>query len=239
MPDHENAVIPLARAEALSQADLLAYAEASSTPLSGVLADIRGRYADEIPDPEVRREWISGTIEGRLVAALIHVGQARNVLELGAFVGYGAIVMAAALPAGGRVTTCEVDPEYAAIARRNIDASGYAHLIDLDVRPASEVIESVRDPLDLVYMDADKENQLAYVEALLPKLSPNGIIVVDNTVSLGPATYVADRKTETSRYVDDFNRAIARDRRVQATLLPFGEGVTLIWKPQSAEASER
>src|SRR5207248_2145814 len=98
------------------------------TPLSSFLEDLRGRYAEEIPDPEVRREWISGTIELRLVTALIHAQQARSVLELGSFVGYGAIAMAAALPAGGRVTTCELDPEYVELSRRNIEASGYSDL---------------------------------------------------------------------------------------------------------------
>src|SRR5881409_3977492 len=96
----------------LSHSEAFEYAEEHSTPLPPFLAGVRERYLDEIADPEVKRGWVSGTLEGRFLAALVHARQARNVLEVGTFVGYGAIAMASALPSGGRIITCEIDTGY-------------------------------------------------------------------------------------------------------------------------------
>lgn len=220
----------------LSRPDLWAYAEASSTPLSPFLDELRTRFASEVDPARGRRQWISGATEARFLAALVHARQARNVLELGTLVGYGTIAMAAALPQGGRVTTCEIDREYAEIARRNIKASGYADRIDVRVAPAMEVIESLPGPFDLVYLDADKVNYLAYYHALLPKLGQRGVLVADNTLWLAGA-FVAEGRTEGARAVDEFNRFLARDSRVLSVLLPFGDGVTVVCPVEDTSAA--
>jgi caffeoyl-CoA O-methyltransferase len=170
---------------------------------------------------------LSGVLEGGLLAMLVHATAARHVLEIGTFSGYSALAMAAALPAGGRITTCELDERHAAAARRHFAAGEAGRLIDLRVGPAAETIAGLPGPFDLVFIDADKSSYVAYYEAVLPKLSPQGLIVVDNTLWGGAVADPAD-ESETTTTIRAFNDHVAADPRTLQVVLPVGDGMTLI-----------
>ena len=108
-----------------------------------------------------------GTLEGRLLTALVAMLRPRSVLEIGTFTGYSALSMAEALPAGGRIVTCDISEEHLAIARRHIAASPYAGVIEIRSGPALETIATLPGPFDLVFIDADKTSYSAYFEATL------------------------------------------------------------------------
>ena len=173
-------------------------------------------------------QMMSGLAEARLLEALIVVGGARRVLEIGTFTGVGALTMAAALPEDGRVTTLEVDAENAAIARRHIDSSPVGHRVELVVGDALETIASLEGPFDLVWMDALKSEYPAYYDAVLPKLAERGVIVADNLFRAGAAlnASVDDAGTVGIR---EFARRVQADERVDNVLLTIGDGVMLAW----------
>jgi caffeoyl-CoA O-methyltransferase len=172
---------------------------------------------------------MSGLAEARLLEALIVAGGARHVLEIGTFTGVGALAMAAALPADGRVTTLEVDEDIAAAARRHFDASPNGHRVELIVGDALEAIAGLEGPFDLVYIDAWKADYPAYYEALVPKLAERGVIVADNMFRGGAALDVTaeDRGTVGIR---EFARRVQKDKRVHNVLLTIGDGVMLAWR---------
>ncbi len=177
---------------------------------------------------------MSGLAEARLLEALIVVGGARQVLEIGTFTGVGALTMAAALPAEGRVTTLEANEEVAAVARRHFNASPHGSRIELIVGDALETIADLEGPFDLVYIDAWKADYPAYYEMALPKLAAHGVIVADNLFRTGAALdpTAADEGTVGIR---EFADRVEKDEQVHNVLLTIGDGVMLAWRrPASA-----
>jgi caffeoyl-CoA O-methyltransferase len=200
-----------------------AYAAAHTTPPTPELARLIEDTEATLSSPQM----LSGPVEGRLLELLVHGVAARLVLELGTFSGFGALSMAAGLPAGGRIVTCEVSAERAEFARRRIAASPHAERIDLRVGPALETIATVGGPFDLVFIDADKTGYADYYEAVLPKLSDRGLIVVDNTLWSGRVVTAPDGDEDTRALVA-FNDRLVADERVVCVMLTVRDGVTLI-----------
>src|SRR4051794_9718399 len=148
--------------------EIEAYVEAHTTPAPPHLAAL----AEETRATQEAPQMLSGTVEGRFLQMLVWTAQPRLVLEIGTYTGSAAQFMAAALPDGGRVITCEFDPERAAFARRHMEAGPHNDRIEIRVGPALETIASLDGPFDLVFIDANKEGYVDYYEAVLPKLGP-------------------------------------------------------------------
>lgn len=204
-----------------------AYALAHTTPPTAPLARLIDRTHAELASPGM----LSGPVEGRLLELLVHGMQAEFVLEIGTYSGFSALSMAAGLPAGGRVVTCELSPEHAAFAREQFAASPLGDRIDLREGPALTTIESLSGPFDLVFIDAEKTGYLGYYEAVLGKLAPHGLIVVDKTLWKGrvAAPVGADADPSTTALAA-FNSHVAADPRVVCTMLTVRDGITLIRK---------
>ncbi len=168
-----------------------------------------------------------GTLEGRLLAALVAMLRPTSVLEIGTFTGYSALSMAETLPAGGRIITCDISEEHLAIARRHIAASRYADRIEVRSGPALETIESLSGPFDLVFIDADKTGYQDYYDATLPKLSPEGVILVDNVLWSGRPLDPATTDPDTAA-IKEFNDRVLADDRVEVVMLTVRDGVSLI-----------
>ena len=198
-----------------------AYAEAHTTAPDPALVALAEETRATMSAPQM----LTGTTEGRLLELLVFASGARRVLELGTFTGYSALSMAAALPPGGRIDTCDLNPTHIEVAQRHIDASPYADRITIHVGPALETIERLQGTFDLVFIDADKANYANYYEAVLPRLSERGLIVIDNTLWSGR---VLDPQDDDSRRIAALNDAIAADERVVAVQLTVRDGVTLV-----------
>jgi caffeoyl-CoA O-methyltransferase len=168
-----------------------------------------------------------GTLEGRLLTALVSMLRPSRVLEIGTFTGYSALSMAEALPPDGRIVTCDISEEHVAIAREHIAATPYADQIEIRLGPALQTLESLPGPFDLVFIDADKGGYLGYYEAALPKLAPGGVIVVDNVLWSGRVADPADEDPDTVA-IRTFNDHVAADRRVEVVMLTVRDGVSLI-----------
>jgi len=200
-----------------------AYAEAHTTPPTELLAELAAETKASLDSPQM----LTGTIEGRLLEQLVHALQPKRVLELGTFSGYSSLSMAAGLPEGGHIDTCEVEEKHAAMAQRYIDRSPYADRITIHMGPALETIERLGGEWDFVFIDADKENYANYYEALLPRLAPTGLMAIDNTLWSG-RVLDEDDDSETTRVIRGLNDRIAADERAVAVQLTVRDGVTLV-----------
>ena len=203
--------------------DIDAYAEAHTTPPPELMAELAEETKATMSSPGM----LTGTVEGRLLEQLVFALRARRVLELGTYSGYSSLSMAAALPEGGRIDTCEVDEAHAEVAQRYIDRSPYAHRITIHLGPALETIERLGGEWEFVFIDADKENYANYYEALLPRLAPSGLMAIDNSLWSGRVLDDAD-DSEATRAIRDLNDRIAADDRVIAVQLTVRDGVTLV-----------
>jgi caffeoyl-CoA O-methyltransferase len=199
------------------------YAAAHTTAEHPLLAAL----AAETRATQESHGMMVGRLEGRFLETLVWLSGARRILEIGTFTGYSALSMAAALPDDGRLLTCELDPERAAVARRHIDASPWADRIEVRVGPALDTLAGLDGPFDLVFIDADKTNYANYYQAVLPKLAPHGLIAVDNVLWSGRVLDADDQSDDTVA-IRAFNDLVAADERVTCVMVTVRDGVTLI-----------
>lgn len=202
---------------------LEAYAASVSSPESPALTKLAAETRATIMSPGM----MVGHLEGRFLEMLVWTIQPRLVLELGTFTGYSAMAMAACLPPGGRIITCEVSWRHAEVARRHIEASGFDERIDIRVGAALDTVATLDGPFDLVFVDADKANYLAYYEAILPKLSERGLIAIDNTLWSGSVADANDT-SESATALREFNAHVVSDPRVVCVLCTMRDGITLV-----------
>jgi caffeoyl-CoA O-methyltransferase len=198
------------------------YAEEHTTPPTALLAELAAETRATLQTPQM----LTGPIEGRFLELLVFASGARRVLELGTYSGYSALSMAAGLPEGGHIDTCEIDPEHAEVARRYIARSPYGDTITVHLGPALETIAALEGEFDFVFIDADKVNYVNYYEAVLPRLSERGLIAVDNTLWSGRVLEPDD--SDTTQAVVTFNEHVRGDPRVVAVQLSVRDGITLI-----------
>jgi caffeoyl-CoA O-methyltransferase len=203
--------------------DVERYVEEQATPPVELLAALAEETRSTLRMPGM----LTGTVEGRFLELLVYASGARRVLELGTYSGYSALSMAAGLPDGGHIDTCEVDPQHAEVARRYISQSPHADRITVHVGPALETLERLEGGFDFVFIDADKENYVNYYEAVLPRLAEGGFIAADNTLWSGRVLDDSD-DSEGTRAIRAFNEHVRADDRVVSVILTVRDGVTLI-----------
>src|SRR4029079_3233262 len=181
-----------------------AYAERYTT----ARADLFDRLGEETRATQTAPQLMVGTVEGAFLSFLVTMTNAKRVLEVGTFTGWSSIAMARALPPGGSIVTCDVNEETTAVARRYAEEAGVADRIDCRVGPGLETLDTLDGPFDLAFIDADKEGYVDYYEAILPKLSPEGVIGADNTLfgSGGP-------NDEITEAISAFNDHVLGDDR--------------------------
>ena len=186
------------------------YAEAHTTAQDAYLKQLFDETTESLDFPQM----LSGPVVGRLLELLVFLVQPSLVVEIGTYSGYSALSMARALPPGGRLITLEADPERATFARRHVERHGRISVREGD---ALESLAALDGPFDLVFIDANKDGYVDYYEAALPKLSPRGLIVADNTLA-----------HERQEGIAKFNEHVANDPRTVQVLLTVRDGVTLI-----------
>ncbi len=213
------------------------YVERLTSPHDALLAEL----AEETRTALGSEEMLTGPVGGRFLELLVWFGRPQRVLEIGTFSGHSALAMAAALPDGGRIDACEIDPKRAAVAQRYFDRSPFGSRITLHLGPARETIAKLEGEFDFVFIDAEKEGYVDYYEAVLPRLSGRGLIVADNTlwsggVLDGPRRRLR-RRLKNGRALPGrssaapivrFNEHVAADPRSVQVLLSVRDGMTLI-----------
>ena len=199
------------------------YAEEHTTP-SGDLFD---RLAAETREKTKIPQMMVGRVEGKFLEFLVRSTGAMQVLELGTFTGYSSISMARGLTGTGRIISFDVNPDTTAIARRYAEEAGVADRIEYRLGPALDSLESLPEPFDLIFIDADKANYVNYYEALLPKLAPAGLMIVDNTLWSGRVADESDHGDATDA-IRRLNDRVVADDRVECVLLTVRDGMLLV-----------
>ncbi len=200
------------------------YAAAHTTPPAAHLEALAQETRESLSSPQM----LTGDIEGRFLEFLVFLVQPRLVLEIGTYSGYSALSMAGALGPGAKIVTCELLDEHADVADRHIAGAGLADRIEVRRGPALDTIATLDGPFDLVFVDADKEGYLDYYEAVLPKLSERGLIVVDNVLWSGRvAQDPTPEDTEATTALRAFNDHVTADERVVNVTLTVRDGIML------------
>jgi caffeoyl-CoA O-methyltransferase len=172
--------------------------------------------------------------QGQFMQLLVKLMDARRCIEVGVFTGYSSLAVALALPQDGRLLACDLSEEFTAVARRYWKEAGVERKIELRLAPALDTLElrlkaGEAGRYDFAFIDADKANYLAYYERVLQLLRPGGLLLVDNVLWSGRVLDPADM-TEDTAAIRAFNQALHRDERIDLSMLPVGDGLTLARK---------
>lgn len=173
--------------------------------------------------------------QGQLMQLLVKLLGARRTIEIGVFTGYSALAVALALPEDGRILACDVSDEYTRIARPYWKRAGVAHKIELVLEPAVKTLDARlaaghAERYDFAFIDADKANYGAYYERCLQLVRPGGLIAIDNTLWSGRVAHPAEKGDADTHALQQLNRALHTDERIDVALVPIGDGLTLARK---------
>lgn len=203
--------------------DIEEYAEAQTGEESPLIRELVRASRENLEHIDM----LSGRVVGRFLAILVKISGAKRVLEIGTFSGYSALCMAEALTDEGELITCELNEHYEKLARSFFAKSKHGHKITLKMGPALETIEKLKGNFDFVFLDADKVNYSNYYEKVLPMLRSGGIIIIDNVLWSGDVLEPVDEK---AKAIDELNKRIKDDERVEQVVLTVRDGLTLVRK---------
>lgn len=203
--------------------DLENYARGATRPEPELLQQLAIRTHAEMDSPQM----LTGRLEGRLLKLLVQIHQPRLIVEVGTFTGYSALSMAEGLGEDGRLITCEIDTAAQRVAQETFDRSPHGHKIEIRMGPALETIEGMTETIDFAFIDADKVGYPAYYEAILARMGPGGLILMDNMLMGGR---VLDPQEPGPAAIVRLNEALVGDDRVENVLLTVRDGVQLVRK---------
>lgn len=196
-----------------------------------------------VPEDEILREldrethlnvlgarMISGHLQGQVLTMFSKMIRPKYILELGTFTGYSAICLAKGLQKGGKLITIELDDELENIAKKYFIKAGIEHLIDQRIGAALDIIPTLTETFNLVFIDAHKPEYPAYYNAVFDKVNSGGIIIADNTLWSGKVLETPADDDITTLGIIQFNEMIKNDNRVEKIILPLRDGMTVIRK---------
>jgi caffeoyl-CoA O-methyltransferase len=204
--------------------ELTDYAEKFTSGESDVLQELRRECYEKYEDSSM----LSGFFQGRVLAMFSRMIRPRVVLEIGTYLGYSALCFAEGLADGGKVITLDVNEETNKVARSFVEKSEYADRIDFRLGPATEIIPTLDETFDLVFIDADKPNYSNYYNLIFDKVRPGGFIIADNVLWSGKV--LDAEKDENTQALHDFNQMVQADDRVSNVLLPIRDGLMVVCK---------
>lgn len=203
---------------------LLDYCEAFSEPESELLKQLNRETHLKISSPRM----LSGHLQGRFLSFLSKLVQPEAILEIGTYTGYSALCLAEGLKAGGKLITIDPNEETNLFARRFIERSEYRDRIELIEGQAGQIIPSLPQQFDLVFIDADKRNYSLYFDLVVDKVRPGGLIIADNVLWSGKVTL--EKKDTDTELIHQFNQKVSHDVRVSPLLLPVRDGLMVLRK---------
>jgi len=200
------------------------YIEQHSGEESIILQQINRTTHLEVLNPRM----LSGHVEGRFLSMISQMIRPKRILELGTFTGYSALCLAEGLAEDGRLVTIEQNDELEDIIRHNLSLSPLGEKIDVRIGDCKEIIPTLEEQFDLVFIDADKREYCEYLDLILPHLSEKGWIVADNTLWDGHVVDAAYDKDKQTLGLRAFNDKVQADKRLEKVILPIRDGVSII-----------
>ena len=200
------------------------YAEAHTAPESAVLQSlVRDTHLQTLVP-----RMLSGHLQGRFLSLITKLMQPQRILEIGTFTGYAALCLAEGLAENGILTTIEANDELAFLIEKYVEKGSFQGKIKPIFGNALEIIPMLTDVFDLVFIDAGKRDYPAYYDLVFPKVRSGGLIIADNILWSGKV--VEDKKDLDTAIIDQFNKKILADKRVECLLLPIRDGLMMARK---------
>ncbi|MBX5439444.1 MAG: class I SAM-dependent methyltransferase [Thermoflavifilum sp.] len=205
------------------------YAARYTTPESALLQEIAAYTQAHTSRPGM----MSGHVQGMLLQMISWMIRPMHILEIGTFTGYSAVCLAAGLQPGGYLITIDRDAAQHQQARERITRAGLADRIRFLTGPALDILPTLRERFDLVFIDADKEHYVDYYELVIDRVRPGGFILADNVLFHGEVLLPESRQSKAAKAIQRFTTHVAADARVEQVLLTVRDGLMLIRKKAS------
>ena len=202
------------------------YASTHTEEESALLSRINRETHTQVMKPRM----LSGHLQGRLLSMLSHMIQPSHILEIGTYTGYSALCLAEGLQAGGKLITIDINEELQARVQGYFNASTYADYIDYRIGNAVDLLPHLEGHFDLVFIDADKINYGTYYDKVFDKVRKGGFIIFDNVLWSGKVAEVIKDNDKETKYLDELNKKLHQDPRVQNLLLPVRDGLMVLRK---------
>jgi predicted O-methyltransferase YrrM len=199
--------------------DWIKYAESFTSDESDVLRELREECYAHYED----KSMLSGFVQGRVLSMFSKMIRPQVVLEIGTYLGYSALCFAEGLAEGGKVITLDIQEDTNKVAREFVAKTEYKDKIEFHLGFAAEIIPTLPETFDLVFIDADKPNYSNYYDLVFDKVRPGGFIMADNVLWSGKV--LLDEKDENTKALHEFNQKVLADKRVSNVLLPIRDGL--------------
>ncbi|MBL7892097.1 MAG: O-methyltransferase [Bacteroidia bacterium] len=173
---------------------------------------------------------LSGHLQGRVLHMLSCMIKPKHILEIGTYTGYSAICLASGLVEGGKLITIDINSELEKMVRKYFDEAGVAAKIDYRIGNAMTIIPGVKEKLDLVFIDADKENYSNYYDLVFDKVNKGGFIIADNVLWSGKVLMDKAKMDKDTKAICEFNNKVHNDKRVEHVLFPVRDGLMVVRK---------
>jgi predicted O-methyltransferase YrrM len=207
--------------------ELLDYCEKYSSGEDKLLQFIRRQTHLKVLKPRM----LSGPLQGKLLEILVRLSGGKSVLEIGTFTGYASIFLARGLASSGRLTTIDINEELEDMVRGIFNQSGLADIVDYRIGNALEVIATLPESFDFVFIDADKRNYVNYFDLVVDKMRPGGLILADNILWSGKVLAKNRKKLDKdTAAILAYNDKVQNDPRVENVILPIRDGIMLARK---------
>lgn len=206
--------------------ELADYCESHTSPESTVLMQLNRETHLKVVSPRM----LSGHLQGRFLSLLSSLYKPFFILEIGTYTGYSAICLAEGLKENGKLISIDVNEETSAFAQFFISKTDYAKKIQLVIADAKNYIPTINEPLDIVFIDADKKNYLAYYHLVIDKLKSGGLIIADNVLWSGKITMPVSKMDKETLALHEFNEFVQSDARVENMLIPLRDGLMIVRK---------
>jgi len=204
--------------------EVIKYAEDFTSNESGVLYELRRHCYEHYEDSAM----LSGFVQGRVLAMFASMIKPRVVLEIGTYLGYSALCFAEGLADGGKVITLDINEETNAVARSFVEKSEFADKIEFHLGQGADIIPSLPESFDLVFIDADKPNYANYYNLVIDRVPSGGFIIADNVLWSGKV--LEAEKDENTQALHDYNKMVLADDRVSNVLFPVRDGLMVARK---------
>ena len=202
------------------------YIRKNSSKEPEILKDLNKETHLKVLNPRM----LSGHIQGRFLSIITKLIKPKKILEIGTYTGYSAICMAEGLIENGIIHTIDINEELVSIQNKYFAKSKCNNSIIQHVGDARNIIKSINEKFDLVFLDADKENYIEYYELVIEKVKKGGLIIADNVLWTGKVVEPEKDDDELTQYLIDFNKMINEDDRVENIILPLRDGLNIILK---------
>ena len=202
------------------------YIRKNSSKEPEILKDLNKETHLKVLNPRM----LSGHIQGRFLSIITKLIKPKKILEIGTYTGYSAICMAEGLIENGIIHTIDINEELISIQNKYFAKSKCNNSIIQHVGDARNIIKSINEKFDLVFLDADKENYIEYYELVIEKVKKGGLIIADNVLWTGKVVEPEKDDDQLTQYLIDFNKMINEDDRVENIILPLRDGLNVILK---------